>query len=904
MKKVFTLIAAAMMTASVGATETPVTSWTFDDASSPVLDNSTGTGTTADYSHAAVVGNVGSGNNFLNAYRATNGTGELKATITAENLTSAAKWVLEFDFAGFSGCNKNAGQTIIADAEGNAILTITDAADWGSTFALSDGNTIACYVCEKTNRGSSNTGNQLSATYWHHFTITGGASGIKMSVSRYKADGTLGDEVISKSQLSSTNATPSSISIKAGSWGSMGIDNLSLVTSDEADVVYNYTVKYVYGEKEIKDAAVRSDEEGASITLTAADKADFYTADGLSKYIYYGDDSNNKQVSPDGSTVVTVSFIPAEIFDYTVNAVYGTESKLIKSGNTFDGDAVTVGYPKYIYDEENGALYTSGNYPFQTTFTPNQPGYKQSVTYTLAEEETNVVFYAEAEDIEGVSPFEDGNTQIRMSGGAVGEADSVAVATLPAGIYTLTSSSRSGDTNFLVEGETILTITSSGSVTDGTSPEFTIKKDGTNVMAKNVLTSGHKNYFDYVLIRKTGDYKYLDVESTLPDTLKYVKGTPEDEKPKLSEYVKVSTNALKTVAAFYTTAKVEAGADKATAQYTAYESEDDAKAAMSEPGLYYCFGRIVGLFSMTDISDYKEVFTDTIVVEVKEAEVEPVVSAHTWDFTQWSDVTITNLKADAAASKTDGWSDVEKKATADANGEPTELSKDNCFWFAGTANADGQLEANGQLIEELSGLTFPTTAYNSARSIAIAVNYKDLQVYDDQGQVTGSAGFGPYNGASYFWLGGSDKDCFVIKNVKAGSVITMGVESHKLTNARGVKLMLDGTELNDPDGNAVAAPTTYTEQKWQVPYPASALSAKGGALSADAGDEVYDITVHNTNGCHIYFIDAEIGEPTPDAIQTVEAETEAVKAVKFIKDGKLIIVSGGKQFNAAGAQVK
>ena len=261
MKKVFTLIAAAMMTASVGATETPVTSWTFDDASSPVLDNSTGTGTTADYSHAAVVGNVGSGNNFLNAYRAANGNVELKATITAEDLTSAAKWVLEFDFAGFSGCNKYAGQTIIADAEGNAILTITDAADWGSTFALSDGNTIACYACEKTNRGSANTGNQLSATYWHHFTITGGASGIKMSVSRYNADGTLGDEVISKSQLSSTNATPSSISIKAGSWGSMGIDNLSLVTSDEGDVVYNYTVKYIdiYEEKEIKDAAVRSE---------------------------------------------------------------------------------------------------------------------------------------------------------------------------------------------------------------------------------------------------------------------------------------------------------------------------------------------------------------------------------------------------------------------------------------------------------------------------------------------------------------------------------------------------------------------------------------------------------------------------------------------------------------------
>ena len=906
MKKVFTLIAAAMMTASVGATETPVTSWTFDDASSPVLDNSTGTGTTADYSHAAVVGNVGSGNNFLNAYRAANGNGELKATITAEDLTSAAKWVLEFDFAGFSGCNKYAGQTIIADAEGNAILTITDAADWGSTFALSDGNTIACYACEKTNRGSANTGNQLSATYWHHFTITGGASGIKMSVSRYNADGTLGDEVISKSQLSSTNATPSSISIKAGSWGSMGIDNLSLVTSDEGDVVYNYTVKYIdiYEEKEIKDAAVRSDEEGAFITLTAADKADFYTADGLTKYIYYGDDSKNKQVDPEGTTVVTVSFIPADIFDYTVNASYGSKTKEITSGTSFDGDAVTVCYPKYIFDEENAILYTSGGYPFQTTFTPDQLGYKKTITYSVAEEETNVVYFAEAEEIEGVSPFADGNTGVRMSNGAVGEADSVAVATLPAGIYTLTSSSRSGETQFLVEGETILTITSSGSVTDGTSPEFTIKKDGTNVMAKNVLTSGHKNYFDYVLIRKTGDYKYLDVESTLPDTLTYVKGTAEDEKPKLSDYVKVSTNALQTVAAFYTTAKVEAGADKATAQYTAYESEDAAKTAMSDPGLYYCFGRIVGLFSVTDISDYQEVFTDTIVVEVKEAEEEPVVSAHTWDFTQWSDVTITNLKAEAAKvtvtpQATEGvtrctnndatWSDHEKAPGKDC--DTYAASKDNCFWFFGSANADGELEANGQVIEELKGLTFDNATYNAGRSIAIAVNY-------------GSTNLGEYAGGSYLWLGGSNKDCFVIKNVKVGTTITMGVESHKPSDPRGVKLMLDGTELKDPDGNDVAAPTVYAEQTWLVPYPASALSAKGGALSADDDDEVVDITVHNTNGCHIYFIDAEIGEPTPTAISSVEEEAEAVKTAKFIENGKLIIKKDGKTFNAAGAVLK
>ena len=1105
MKKVFTLIAAALMAASVSATETPVTSWTFDDASSPVLDNSTGTGTTADYSHAAVVGNVGSGNNFLNAYRAANGNGELKATITAENLTSAAKWVLEFDFAGFSGCNNNAGQTIIADAEGNAILTITDAAGWGSTFALSDGNTIACYACEKTNRGSANTGNQLSAIYWHHFTIIGGASGIKMTVARYKADGTLGDEVISKSQLSSTNATPSSISIKAGSWGSMGIDNLSLITSDEADVVYNYTVKYInmYEEVEIKDAAVRSDEEGASITLTAADKADFYTADGLSKYIYYSDDSKNKQVSPDGSTVVTVSFMPADIYDFTVNAVYGSKTKEITSGTSFDGDAVTVGYPKYIFDDENAILYTSGDYPFQTTFTPDQPRYKKTITYSVAEEETNVVYFAEAEDIEGVSPFADGNTGIRMSNGAVGEADSIAVATLPAGKYTLTSSSRSGETQFLVEGETILTITSSGSVTDGTSPEFTIMKDGTNVMAKNVLTSGHKNYFDYVLIRKTGnvnyteikavkdtvvikkgsgfglsdivtinssadmsqfsgmnmfnaklgiaaagegtdkatatytesgllgsmsmistvgdyyvyakvpvtyqdqstedvisdtlvvqvkDVYYLNVEENLPDTIKYLKGTDEDMKPMLSNYMTAVSDGVLSADMFIANA-IE-GVTKENATYAGYGTEEDAKNAMSTPGAYFAYGVVTASYDDKDpltyttdtivivvsdpnqfeietmleyqeiadnatadeVKDFFAVYTanttdlklyigvakaendeadkadlsydeynaeefdqnfepgtyyiymrgfaafengeeataksDTVCLVVSAVQTEPIVSTHTWDFTHFSETTVANLIADAAESKLDGWSDVEKQADAEADVDPTELSKDNCFWFTDNANVDGYLTANGQVIEELEGLVFQNETYNKKRSIAIAVNYA-------------STALGDYAGGSYLWLGGKNFDAFTIKNVKAGTTITMGVESHKLKPAdpRGVKLMLDGTELKDPEGNAVAAPTTYTEQTWQVPYPASALSAKGGALSADADGEVVDIIVRNTNGCHIYFIDADI-EENATAIEAVSEDASYAGAKKFVKNGQLIIATGNKQFNAAGGQLK
>ena len=62
---------------------------------------------------------------------------------------------------------------------------------------------------------------------------------------------------------------------------------------------------------------------------------------------------------------------------------------------------------------------------------------------------------------------------------------------------------------------------------------------------------------------------------------------------------------------------------------------------------------------------------------------------------------------------------------------------------------------------------------------------------------------------------------FIIHHVVPGTVIKMGVESHKLTAARGVALFVGqnetGTKLLDAEGNDVAYPTTYTEQEWLLP---------------------------------------------------------------------------------------
>lgn len=204
-------------------------------------------------------------------------------------------------------------------------------------------------------------------------------------------------------------------------------------------------------------------------------------------------------------------------------------------------------------------------------------------------------------------------------------------------------------------------------------------------------------------------------------------------------------------------------------------------------------------------------------------------AAMTWNFTTWSAATVTNLIADAAASKTEGWSDVEKAADAAADAEPTEAAKDNCFWFAGTVNADGSLSANGKVIEELKGLKFDPD-YAAKRSLAIAVKYP-------------STSLGDYDGGTYLWLGGGGSKqtcpCFTIPGVKAGQKLTISMESHKLNpaDARGIQIYANSYDAANQIGEAFK-PTVKASNTWTI-------------------DKDCDVVVWNTSGCHIYTMTIE-----------------------------------------------
>ena len=303
------------------------------------------------------------------------------------------------------------------------------------------------------------------------------------------------------------NTTPKGGSLAQNT--SSALDNFSIVEGAAATNTADYTVKYVATindvETEIKESLVRNGFIGETVNLEAADKNSIVYND--MKYLYSSDNTSTTPVAKDGSTVIKVQFTQASSYTYTVTDNFGTE---LANGSAFEGDNVTYYVPIYVFN--NKRFYQT---PAPSTGTINGYGVgtisaiaaNTDVTVTYTEEEnTNVAFYSEAENLTDVTPYADQYTRGRMSNGSAAYYDASTIfTTLAPGKYTLTSCTRSGTTRFykgeVESGTEIYSISSSGAVTTTTSNEFEIYTP-TGIYTS---TGNASNYFDYVIIRKTGD---------------------------------------------------------------------------------------------------------------------------------------------------------------------------------------------------------------------------------------------------------------------------------------------------------------------------------------------------------------------------------------------------------------
>ena len=283
----------------------------------------------------------------------------------------------------------------------------------------------------------------------------------------------------------------------------------------------NYIVKYVDAAgNEIKTSSTYVAESGLVPSLTESDKDAVYNADKTVKYVYDSDDAASLTVAADGSTVVTVKFREAAKWNYTFNAVDAEGKTLqegIVKGTNFEGETFDVGYPYAI--NVDGTLYTSDKLSsdkkgYYLSYTLEADNQVKDITFKPTTT-TDIVFLAEAENIEGLTKATNPNTFVRSSNGGsayAAEAD-VEITKLQPGKYKLTAvicdatKNAGSEWNFLAGENNIFKFTASSvNWAQGTSEEFEVNAETPICLAKG----GNANQaVDFIYIQKTGDAEAL-----------------------------------------------------------------------------------------------------------------------------------------------------------------------------------------------------------------------------------------------------------------------------------------------------------------------------------------------------------------------------------------------------------
>ena len=298
---------------------------------------------------------------------------------------------------------------------------------------------------------------------------------------------------------------------------SMWIKNFSLNTKEiEAVQIADYKINYVCGDTILKTES-KSGIVGDPITITPYQSADLMFDN--KKYIYVSNDAEGKTVASDGSTVVTLTYREAPTFNYTV-VTSNPESDITK-GSNFEGEVIGYYFPHYLLDgnnlKENAQGGVDGQY-YYGKFTLAEDNQKVVVDYK-ATDINNVVFYKEAEDIEGFTSSErQANRTSCGKGGYIesGKGD-VVIYTMGPGTYKLTVCTRSQQrTNFVfMAGNTeVLTVESpQGNGTTATSEPFVVSGKDTPLSMKEAGYS--TNLVDYLYLQK--EPTFTGVEDIMVD---------------------------------------------------------------------------------------------------------------------------------------------------------------------------------------------------------------------------------------------------------------------------------------------------------------------------------------------------------------------------------------------------
>ena len=292
----------------------------------------------------------------------------------------------------------------------------------------------------------------------------------------------------------------------------------SINVEDPAAGSVSYTVKYVdQNGNSIKGDASYDEVPGTEVVISDVDKANV-VVDGVT-YLYVSDDSEGKTVAEDGSTVVTVVFRVANNYSYTVNEVCG--ENVVNSTEGIGLESTSVKVPYHQYNLIDGVLYEKANTgnEYNHSFVLSQDAQVENLTYN-ATTINNVVYFSEAENIEGATANNGSNANIRCSNsyGAYFEND-VTITTLPAGTYKVAMQiwGNAGTTFTINAGETaVLEATTVGYRDAKISEPFTLTEETTITIP---AAGSNGKVIDWIYIQRVPATYNYSVVSNLGTTI-------------------------------------------------------------------------------------------------------------------------------------------------------------------------------------------------------------------------------------------------------------------------------------------------------------------------------------------------------------------------------------------------
>ena len=252
----------------------------------------------------------------------------------------------------------------------------------------------------------------------------------------------------------------------------------------DASTMTTYTVKYVdEAGNEIAEAAVYDIVTGEVASIADENKVAIYNADRSKKYVYVSCDKESVTTVADGAlNVITATFREAATYSYTVNGVDGEGNvlKVLAASSNFEGESITVPYNQYILVDDVLYSASANNKEYNTKITLSSDEQVSAITYS-ASSISDVVYFSEAEEIEGMTTTTGGNANIRCSNAAGGynaSTDPVVVTTLTPGVYNIAAQvwGNAGVEFNIVCGNDTLKVSTAGYITSGNT-EFAVAEE-------------------------------------------------------------------------------------------------------------------------------------------------------------------------------------------------------------------------------------------------------------------------------------------------------------------------------------------------------------------------------------------------------------------------------------------